>query len=209
MKITEWVSQAFGKGCQLGLMDEKAFYWTGLKSIVIPSSVVVLGRGSFAECKSFESVTFDSGSQLERIDDMAFSGSGLKSIVIPSSVVVLGKKSFSHCSSLETVTFEKGSRLEWIHKSMFGETRVNLVLLSQRLATSKAQESSQKERKFYFDRISKSQKDLERTRGHTPCGPGSVVDVPQAVRPPKQPSLWSLHNDIPMRVLPPANWPRA
>jgi hypothetical protein len=109
-----------------------------LKSIEIPSSVVILGKTSFGECKSLESVTFESGSRLERIDDMAFSGSGLKSIEIPSSVVILGKESFSHCGSLETVTFETGSRLEWINKSMFRETRVNFVLLSEQLARSKA-----------------------------------------------------------------------
>jgi hypothetical protein len=73
---------------------------------------------------------------------MAFSGSGLKSIEIPSSVVILGKESFSHCGSLETVTFETGSRLGWINKSMFGETRVDFVLLSRQLARSKAQKSN-------------------------------------------------------------------
>jgi hypothetical protein len=37
-----------------------------LKSILIPSSVVVLGPSSFSGCKSLESVTFESGSRFAR-----------------------------------------------------------------------------------------------------------------------------------------------
>jgi hypothetical protein len=61
---------------------------------VIPSSVVVLSKWSFHECKSLESVTFESGSRLERIEEYAFCESGLTSILIPSSIVVLGEMSF-------------------------------------------------------------------------------------------------------------------
>jgi hypothetical protein len=90
-----------------------------LKSIEIPSSVVVLGKSSFRGCESLEPLTFESGSRLERIEDSAFSWSGLKSIEIPSSVVVLGKSSFCGCESLESVTFESDSRLERIEESVF------------------------------------------------------------------------------------------
>jgi hypothetical protein len=88
-------------------------------SIVIPSSVVVLGKSSFCECESLESVTFESDSRLERIGNSAFRCSGLKSILIPSSVVVLGKGSFCECKSLETVKFVSGSRLERIEECAF------------------------------------------------------------------------------------------
>jgi hypothetical protein len=59
-----------------------------LKLIEIPSSVVVLGRSSFRQCESLESVIFQSGSRLERIEEFAFHGCVLKSLEIPSSVVV-------------------------------------------------------------------------------------------------------------------------
>jgi hypothetical protein len=94
-------------------------YFGLCRSIVIPSSVVVLGEWSFSWCKSLESVTFESGSRLERIEESAFYCTGLKSIEIPSPVVVLGKESFSWCMSLESVTFESGSRLERIEESAF------------------------------------------------------------------------------------------
>jgi hypothetical protein len=61
-------------------------YFGSCRSIEIPSSVVVLGEGSFASCYSLESVTFESGSRLERIEERAFYGSRLKSIEIPPCV---------------------------------------------------------------------------------------------------------------------------
>jgi hypothetical protein len=95
------------------------FYWSGLKSIEIPCSVVVLGKESFYGCDSLESATFESGSRLERIEESVFHGSGLKSIEIPSSIVVLRKSSFYGCKSLELVTFESGCRLERIEEYAF------------------------------------------------------------------------------------------
>jgi hypothetical protein len=110
---------AFERDSILKGICDSGFRKSGLQSIFIPSSVVVLGEGSFFLCESLESVTFESGSRLERIEERAFAGSGLKSIVIPSSVVVLGKSSFYQCKSLEEVTFESGSRLERIEASAF------------------------------------------------------------------------------------------
>jgi hypothetical protein len=104
----------FEKGSELDGIADSAFTESALKSIVIPLSVVVLGKASFALCKSLESVIFESGSRLERIETGAFRESGLKSIEIPSFVVVLGVRSFSRCTSLRYVAFENGSRLERI-----------------------------------------------------------------------------------------------
>jgi hypothetical protein len=121
-------------------IDDSAFRESGLKSIDIPSSVVVLGKSSFHWCKSLESVTFESGSQLEWIDDCAFRESGLKSICIPSSIVFLGAGNFYECKSLESVTIESGSRLEWINESMFYGTRVNRRFVADSLAASRSGE---------------------------------------------------------------------
>jgi hypothetical protein len=67
---------------------------SGLRSIVIPSSVIVLSESSFGSCQSLESVTFESGSRLERIEESAFYGSGLKSIVIPPSNPFIADSAF-------------------------------------------------------------------------------------------------------------------
>jgi hypothetical protein len=114
-------------------IEESAFSGSGLKSVLIPSSAVILGEESFHGCRSLESVACESGSRLERIEERAFCGSGLKSVLIPSSVVVLGERSFSQCESLQPVTFESGSRLEQIDKSMFQDSRVSFGLVSEEL----------------------------------------------------------------------------
>jgi hypothetical protein len=51
-----------------------AFLLSGLKSIVIPSSVIDLGSLSFSAAESLESVTFEDGSQLEQIHENVFLG---------------------------------------------------------------------------------------------------------------------------------------
>jgi hypothetical protein len=104
-------------------------YFGSSRSIVIPSSVLVLEKGSFYECKSLESVTFETGSRLERIEESAFSRSGLKSITIPSSVIVSGKESFRECKSLKSVTFESGYRLERIEESAFSRSGLKSILI--------------------------------------------------------------------------------
>jgi hypothetical protein len=84
----------FESGSRLERIEASACEESGLKSILIPSSVVVLGEGSFYECKSLESVTFESRSRLQRIEASAFYGSGLKSIEIPGSVTFIDSSAF-------------------------------------------------------------------------------------------------------------------
>jgi hypothetical protein len=102
-------------------------YFGACSSVLIPSSIVVLGRESFSWCESLTSVIFESGSRLERIEGRAFHRSGLRSIVIPSSVVVLGKESFYWCLSLKSVLFESGSRLERIEERAFHVTSLGRI----------------------------------------------------------------------------------
>jgi hypothetical protein len=64
----------FESGSRLKWIEESAFQESGLQSIMIPSSVVVLGKDSFCQCKSLESVTFENGSHLKRIEEFAFHG---------------------------------------------------------------------------------------------------------------------------------------
>jgi hypothetical protein len=104
-------------------------YFGCCRSIVIPSSVFVLGKESFCGCESLESVIFESGSRLERIEESALCESGLKSILIPSSVIVLGKWSFRGCRSLASVTFESGSRLERIEERALCESGLKSILI--------------------------------------------------------------------------------
>jgi hypothetical protein len=53
-------------------IELNTFVLSGLKSILIPSSVVVLGEDSFQFCASLESVLFESDSRLKRIEESMF-----------------------------------------------------------------------------------------------------------------------------------------
>jgi hypothetical protein len=83
-------SIGFESDSRLERIEKSALAASGLKSIVIPSSVMVLVNECLCKCKSLESVLFEPGSRLERIEDNTFRESGLRSIVIPSSIVVCG-----------------------------------------------------------------------------------------------------------------------
>lgn len=104
-----------------------AFSKTGIKSIVIPSSVTNIGAGTFSHSK-LQEITFEPGIQLASInsiiEDIDNSGeepyfdgvfsdcSDLKSIVIPKSVTEIKPSAFKNCTSLANLTFEPGSQLK-------------------------------------------------------------------------------------------------
>jgi hypothetical protein len=68
-------SVTFDGGSRLEQIAEEAFEGSGLKSIQIPSSVIVLGPSCFSGCPSLGSVTFEIETRLERIDESMFAQS--------------------------------------------------------------------------------------------------------------------------------------
>ena len=76
---------------------------SGLKSVIIPSSVISLGDYSFTKCTSLTSITIPSS--VTSLGASCFSGcSGLTSITIPSTATSLGEFCFSGCSGLTSIT---------------------------------------------------------------------------------------------------------
>jgi hypothetical protein len=104
-------------------------YFSVCDSVMIPLSVVILEKHSFALCQSLDSVLFEDNSRLQLIAESAFFCSRLKSIVIPSSVIALGKRSFIHSIWLELVIFERGSRLERIEESALSMTGLKSIVI--------------------------------------------------------------------------------
>ena len=67
-----------------------------LKELVMPDSVEVVGRASFAGCRNLKSVKLSNN--LKEIGDYAFSGCGsLESIQIPETVETIGDHAFEGC----------------------------------------------------------------------------------------------------------------
>jgi hypothetical protein len=106
-------------------IEESAFSASELRSIVIPSSVVVLGKGSFSGCRSLESVVFENNSRLELIEEFAFSQSGLQSITIPASVTFIDAAAFVR-GSLNFVSISPDSETfhvrDWCLEACDGST---------------------------------------------------------------------------------------
>jgi hypothetical protein len=102
-----------------------------VRKLLIPSSVKLIGRKCFDECKSLCEITFESGSKLQRIEKYAFNQSGVKMIRIPSSVEFIGEYCFSgdvyRSGSLCEITFESGSQLRRIDDRAFRNTGLKRI----------------------------------------------------------------------------------
>ena len=75
---------------------------SSLSSIVIPSSVTSIAKGTFKGCKSLSSINIPNS--VTSIGDGAFEDcKSLSSITIPESVTSIGESAFEDCSSLSSV----------------------------------------------------------------------------------------------------------
>jgi hypothetical protein len=70
------VSITIESNSRLIKIEDEAFSGSGLTTIMIPSSVEVIGRCCFKYCKSLVSVTIEPNSRLTRIEEQTFCGSG-------------------------------------------------------------------------------------------------------------------------------------
>ncbi|MCH5187102.1 MAG: leucine-rich repeat domain-containing protein [Oscillospiraceae bacterium] len=89
----------------LNMIDNNAFYGSGLKSIELPSGVR-LGIQVFMYCSSLENVVLNDG--LTEIPYRTFYGCGLKKLNLPDSVEKIGEAAFQQCLLLEEAELPKG-----------------------------------------------------------------------------------------------------
>jgi len=79
----------------------------GLKTIVIPDSVVEIEGSSFADCKNLESVTLSKS--IKKIESYTFGGcEKLAEISIPDSVTEIDYGVFNDCNTLSKITIGSG-----------------------------------------------------------------------------------------------------
>ena len=85
-------------------------------SVIIPDSVIEIGKSAFAGCENLANITFGSG--ISVIGAGAFGGcTSLTSLTIPDSVTEIGGQAFSGCENIAGVTF--GSGVSVIGNSVF------------------------------------------------------------------------------------------
>jgi hypothetical protein len=113
--VVRWDLKSFG-GCDQMKLDYEIGHgateisdWqfervSCLRSIIIPNTVMNIGKYAFNGCASLSSVSI--GNNVKNIDTYAFYGcTSLKNIRIPNSVMTLSTYSFYGCSSLERLEF--------------------------------------------------------------------------------------------------------
>ena len=115
----------------LKVIGENALKGSSLTSVVIPPSVVRIGRGAFtgdSEKSTITTLKFENGSHLIAIygndDHEHYSGIGafqynkLSNVIIPKSVEYIEDRAFES-NNLTTVSFETGSKLKYIGSGAF------------------------------------------------------------------------------------------
>lgn len=76
---------------------------SNITEVIIPNSVVTIGRRAFYNCTSLTSITIPNS--VTSIEDRMFYGcSGLTSLTIPSSVTSISYSAFRYCSGLTSIT---------------------------------------------------------------------------------------------------------
>ena len=95
------------KGLSISAIGEKAFIYSGLLSINIPSSVTSIGDSAFKYCRYLINIEIPSG--VTSIGDSAFyECNSLTSIEIPSGVTSIGDSAFYYCDSLTNIEIPSG-----------------------------------------------------------------------------------------------------
>ena len=80
-------------------INQASFFYSGLESIIIPNSVLLIGYGAFQGCNNLKTVTIGNGVQV--IIGNAFSDcSALTTVTIGNGIRNIGGNAFSNCSSL-------------------------------------------------------------------------------------------------------------
>lgn len=105
-------------------IGREAFSQSGIMSVHIPNTVVVIENSAFRDSRGLTSVTI--GNSVERIGSSAFSGTGLTEVVIPNSVEYIGSSAFAS-TNLTRVTI--GSSVEHIGDSAFSGTELTEIVI--------------------------------------------------------------------------------
>ena len=88
----------------------EAFVGSGIKSIVIPNSVIYLGIRAFSGTP-LEELSFEGDCKITRLLEGTFYSTNLSTVTIPSSVSCIEQTAFRECKRLTTVSFQDNSAL--------------------------------------------------------------------------------------------------
>ena len=108
----------------LDVVGEDWFRGTGIRKLVVPASVAVLGARAFQGCRRLRELVFEPGSRLEYVNERCFEGCALREVLFPRSLRVIDAMAFLDCRELAAVCFEEGSQLGVAGFNAFHGTRL-------------------------------------------------------------------------------------
>ena len=84
-------------------LSDFCFWYSWIKSVLIPKEVLIIGASAFYGTK-LQEVTFESQSSLQEIGNSAFAGTLIKEFKLPSSVESIGRGVFADCKNLKNIS---------------------------------------------------------------------------------------------------------
>ncbi len=118
---------SFSDNTNIDILPDLLFKSSGIKELLVPTSVVIIGEQAFEQSK-IASIVFENDSNLENIGKYAFrEAEELIEIEIPEGVTAIKEGTFYRASKLEHL-FLPESLLE-IEKEAFRSSRINDLLI--------------------------------------------------------------------------------
>jgi hypothetical protein len=124
---------------RLRQFGESAFEGSGLKRIVIPRSVEVIGACAFLKCSKLTQVVFEKGCRLATIGNLAFACcSRLNDVSFPSFLKAIGHDAFEG-SGLVSADFCPGENVQMGMRAFFVRYTLNVTVKGERQIFSDTQ----------------------------------------------------------------------
>lgn len=124
----------------LNELGAKSFAYSGISSIIFPSSLQMISASAFEYCANLKRIKFNEPSSLKRICMNAFSHCGkLEKIFFPPSLEFLENDAFSRCKNISRIVFTPDSCLEIIGENCFHSVSVEEISFPDSLKTIQQQ----------------------------------------------------------------------
>jgi len=123
-----------GEGCEY-IVNPIEGVTDVVKTINVPASVTIVGKGAFATLSQLQEINFPKNSELRKIERNAFTScSSLQNITIPEGVVGLEERTFQGCKKLVNVNKE-GEPFKYIDDWCFSGCDLKQIRVSKMCAS--------------------------------------------------------------------------
>ena len=120
----------FEDGCKVRELDGTFRGFYNLTSVVLPESVKKVGKSTFEQCQSLESIDLSGVTELDT-ENLFTNCYSLKSVILPDNLTEIGPYMFSNCKSLVSLTIPQSVTV--IGENAFSQCAIETIVLPQNL----------------------------------------------------------------------------